>query len=391
MAETVNTATPGPSLSDEVNANSDLALLKKVLERQRPILKKNRTVDKIGLWDELEQLYRCLEEKEKDFQTAVKVGQMLLEKNKVLSDEKGEMKRFYEMQLQDREGELLLVQSDLKRAKSEVVAQDTLRHELEEAQNHASLMIQNRSESETSRMQLMEEISVLESDLKAVKKNYKEAKDKFMEAAVEIENQKVEIQTIKSREDEANHNIEALLRQIQKLKEEHQEVKPEETTVFVRVRDEMPVISDRSESIKQQLQQQIKEISEENWKLKRDFEYVEEERLELEAAVNKLKEENEELRRAQAEMGEINRSRSNTITELGIELEEKSHQISTSPQKNHRRQNSTLRSISREPSKSEIEIPMAPSEPPSKGSAEKGCFSHFRAYLNIIFCCGGRS
>jgi hypothetical protein len=58
--------------------------------------KKARSLNKIGVWEELEQLYKELENKEKDYQVAMAIGKMLLEKNKDLTEQQDVLKGQYE-------------------------------------------------------------------------------------------------------------------------------------------------------------------------------------------------------------------------------------------------------------------------------------------------------
>jgi hypothetical protein len=65
------------------------------------ILPKNRLSNSVGksssnlqgtrLLEELEQLYREMEQREKDYAVAVEIGKMLLDKNKELQDQNTEM------------------------------------------------------------------------------------------------------------------------------------------------------------------------------------------------------------------------------------------------------------------------------------------------------------
>ena len=47
------------------------------------------------MWEELEMLYKDMEQREKDYQIAVEIGKMLLDKNKELQDRVDDTKTQY--------------------------------------------------------------------------------------------------------------------------------------------------------------------------------------------------------------------------------------------------------------------------------------------------------
>ncbi len=74
--------------------------------REAGINKKARSLNKVGVWEEIEQLYKELETREKDYQVAMAIGKMLLEKNKDLNDQRETLKQQFEEQLRQRDAQI---------------------------------------------------------------------------------------------------------------------------------------------------------------------------------------------------------------------------------------------------------------------------------------------
>lgn len=60
--------------------------------------RKASTLGQIGLWEELEQLYKNLEQRERDYQIAVQIGKMLLDRNQFLQEEILQLAKQLELQ-----------------------------------------------------------------------------------------------------------------------------------------------------------------------------------------------------------------------------------------------------------------------------------------------------
>jgi len=117
-----------------------------------------------------------------------------------------------------------------------------------------------------------------------------------------------------------------------------------------------------SQSLRIQFEKEVRELTEENMKMKKEVEQLQDYQQELQSQMDKVNKWNSELLKTQQEEREIMRSRSNSITDLAIQLEEKSI-------------------VGNNLSRQEFETTTTSKKklPPTK---------NWKSYFKIILCCG---
>jgi len=287
-----------------------------------------------------------------------------LDKNRAEAEEKDELKSYLNMQIKERESEVIALQEELKGIKIEKGKEIKLLKEIEQFQSQTNLLWRNKSEAEMKSVELLEEIKNLEDELKLAKKIQKDERERASDMKTENERFRTEIQELKTKEDDSQSTVGNLMKQIKRLKDE-QEEKEKKSALPPRSNSPPPTqVMDADHPLTttmKNMENQIQLLKEENLKIKHELDMLEEEKHEMLERIDRLCRANEDLIQIQTEEREILRSRSNSISELALSLEEKASQGFT--------MGTPLQSENRTPQPKE---------------------SRFTAYFRIVFggCCG---
>ncbi|KAL6067737.1 Phosphatidylinositol transfer protein SFH5 [Balamuthia mandrillaris] len=263
-----------------LNNNFDfLAAFKEALSRMKENAVLQEEVELREELSELEAIYRCMEERENDFRVAAEIGQMLVGRNKQLTEELQEVESEWEdkwrVQVQTNE-ELLRAYNHLEeeqkkgmreKEEAQFIAEDAMRRldMMQEEQRNALKMRENVSEE-------MEELRDQVRTLKLEQSLNKAYKEKTRQLLKEIESYKEEIQTQKQtvttltkQNASLKHNLETLKRS--STKEQNLTIELENLKEQLNSFDKLKEKASRQETTLRQLQgdrEKLEKYMEEN-------------------------------------------------------------------------------------------------------------------------------
>eukprot|EP01114_Cavostelium_apophysatum_P007635 TRINITY_DN1977_c0_g3_i1.p1 TRINITY_DN1977_c0_g3~~TRINITY_DN1977_c0_g3_i1.p1 ORF type:complete len:748 (+),score=244.89 TRINITY_DN1977_c0_g3_i1:240-2483(+) len=285
--------------------------------RDTKVLTKSRSGSKATMWEEIEMLYKDMEQREKDYQIAVEIGKMLLDKNKELQDQVDDTKTQYTLWLQERENELSSV---IEEHDELVTKNDDLKVQVKQLQMQNSLLQSGRGDSEVKALLLSEEFYKMESKLEKYKKEVKEEKSKYSALNEELEKCKAELDQAKNAESELRKRAvtQRIKNNIQEEKEKAAVEVGDESKERERLEQEMMHLLHS----KNKLEAQVKELTNENLYLKQNVTQQNDERDHLERLIGSLSEANQSLQRQSMEERELLQAKVKAISNLEEQIEQ---------------------------------------------------------------------
>lgn len=314
--------------SKTVDSDSELDNWRKSINKEKSkkeVQKKSRTANKVTMWEELEMLYKDMEQREKDYQIAVEIGKMLLDKNKELEDKNDEMKTQYTLLLQERENELSTVLNEY-----EIVSKknDELKAQVKQLQMSVNVLQGTKGDSETKALLLSEEFYSMEQKLEKYKKQAKEFKVKNKEIQEELKKTRIDLEITKDVTEKEITKKKTTERTKNNMPEESKSkevIETSEEIVAEKEKLEKELIA--LTQAKNKLEKELKEVAVENQTLKQSINEKEDERDHLERLVVQLNEANQELVKQQQEERELLQAKVRLIEEQATAAHDITRQV----------------------------------------------------------------
>ncbi|PRP76950.1 viral A-type inclusion protein [Planoprotostelium fungivorum] len=265
----------------------------------------NSVSNSARLWDELEHVYREMEQREKDYAIAVEIGKMLLDKNKELQDQNNS----FQMQVK-----ILSSQShptswkNLEEEKHTIEEKNKrLKRKNKELRMQLSLVEKGKDSSEMKAILLSEEFSRMEGKLAA---------------------QKVEIASYRRRNSELSEELERVKEEAEFLREGAERLVVDRSTPIVVEEDVHDEEYDRLEeellsisTAKERTEALLSELREENEQLKTNMFDRDDGRKHLETIIDNLTKTNRALRSEVEEQKMLSEQSKARAIDLEVALE----------------------------------------------------------------------
>jgi len=267
------------------------------------------TMDRLGLWDELENVYKDMQEREKDLQTAVEIGKMLLDKNNDLKTQTERHEQQIEqiqLELKERENEVAQLTKQLEIAKQSIPTTQ-MRTSMDSLQMRVELLKVGKEESEMKNLVMNEELSKMESEVERYRKQFQILKQKNQEFAEEqkarvqeTEQIKVELEQFKATERNLRKKIKSnnySRGTSLKKSAEGRDISVEQLEKE-KLEEELAAL----EIKRSKMDEIIEDLREENWNLHVAQKEKEDERVLLLQKLETLTKQNDQLQRQQQDM-----------------------------------------------------------------------------------------